>query len=221
MEAYNRIAMLNPTKLANTLHDAQSQKTDGQGKPLSPATEIQEYASGIVAALKAATFSHLPGTVTGITAPGAPLASGAALGGIIVIQPSALIAKTANGFSPPGPKVSSENIAVIQYIGTGLVNFPVGTITGTCTSTPVSPGPLILGSGSGGSIVGITGAGCVAAVSAATGLAGPDMLNHYNALINYILANAEASYPVGTVTGVCPAGSGPLIGGTATGGLFA
>lgn len=212
--------MLDATALALKIHDALGQKTDGNGAPTKVSKETQEYASGIVAALKAAIFNHLPGTVNGITAPGSPLSLGSAVGGVVVIQPTPMIAKTSNGFAPPGPQLIAENTAVIQYIGTGLVSFAAGSITGTCTNTPVTPGPLILGAGSMGTLVGLTGAGCTAAVIAAIGVGGPDMLKHYTALIDYVLANAEGSYATESVIGTCPTAGGPLTLGAGTGGTF-
>jgi len=212
--------MLSETELANKLHDALGQKVDGEGLPTEPSAETQEYASGIVAALKAAIVSNLPGTINGVTAAGGPLSAGTGLGGLMVITPGPMLAKTANGFAPPGPTLSSENSAVITYIGTGLVSFAPGNITGQCTSTPVSPGPLANGAGTGGTILGLTGAGCAAAVAAATGSSGPDALKHYTALIEYISDNAEVEYASGSVVGVCPPGGGPLTAGAGIGGTI-
>lgn len=212
--------MLSETALALKLHEALGQKTDGQGAPTQVSNETQEYASGIIAALKAAIVSNPTGTITGISAPGAPLSAGAGIGGLMVIQPSPMIAKTSNGFAPPGPNLVLENTAVIQYIGTGIITFASGSVTGTCTNTPVSPGPLTNGAASGGTITLLTGVACAAAVAAATGSAGPDMVKHYTALIDYILENAEVSYASGSITAVCPPGGGPITAGTGVGGTI-
>lgn len=212
--------MLDASALANILHNVIPQKVDGQGKPTSVSGQTQAYAEGIVAALKAAIFSNLPATINGVTAPGAPLASGVGVGGVIVMTPAPMLAKTANGFKPPTPQLIAENTAIIAYIATGLVNFAPGSITGTCTNSPVNPGPLVSGAGSNGMIVGLTGVAALAAVTAALGMVGPNGLSHYNALINYVSANAIGAYAANSVQGVCPPGGGPLAGGFAAGGTF-
>ncbi len=207
--------------LAQKIHDALAQKKDGHGAPTPISNQTKNYAAGIVAALKAATFSNLPGTITGVTAPGSPLSGGAGIGGVIVITPAPMIAKSGVGLPPQAvPNVAKENTALIQYIGTGLVTFAAGKITGTCTNSPTSPGPLAAGAGTDGMITGLTGAGAVAAVSAALGSTGPDMLKHYDAVINYLLQNAIGTYSSGSVTGTCPAGGGPLTLGSGIGGTF-
>lgn len=212
--------MLVEVDLANALHNALRQKKDGNGAPTPVSTETQEYASGFIASVKTGIVSHAPGTITGVTAPGAPLVAGAGLGGVIVIASAALmIAKTSNGI-PKAPDIAKENTAVIAYVTTGLVTFAPGNITGTCTSTAMAPGPLTVGAGSMGTIVGLTGAGCLAAVGAAGVPIGPDAIKHYTALIDYLLANAEVTYAPGAVVGVCPVGGGPLAGGTGVGGTI-
>lgn len=212
---------LNAQELAKKLHDALRQKKDGNGTPTPISDQTLNYAKGIIAALKAAGVSNAPGTIAGVTAPGAPLSAGAGAGGLMVITPAPMIAKTSQGVPPQAlPKINLENVAIVQYIGTGLVTFSAGSITGTCTNSPSSPGPLASGAGSGGKIIGLTGAGAVAAVSSATGLTGPDMIKHYTALINYILEEAEVAYPTGSVVGTCPTGGGPLAAGAGTGGTI-
>lgn len=140
----------------------------------------------------------------------------------MVITPAPMLAETAQGVTPQAiPKIQLENAAIIQYIGTALVNFAAGGITGTCTNTSSSPGPLAAGAGANGSLVGLTGAGASAAVSAAIGAAGPDMIKHYTALIDYLTANAKATYASGSIVGVCPPGGGPLGAGAGTGGTIA
>src|SRR5690606_31803064 len=130
-----------------------------------------------------------------VTASGAPLSGGSGIGGTMVITPAAMLAETASGTHPQAlPQVQSENSAIIQYIGTALINFAPGSITGTCTNTPTNPGPLAAGAGSNGVLTGITGAGAAAAVASALGSAGPDMLDFYTALINYLILNTTASY---------------------------
>lgn len=213
--------MLDSQVLAKALHDVLSQQVDGYGKPTPVSTESMEYASGVVAALKAASVSNAPGTVVGVTSAGSPLTLGAATGGIIVISPGPMIAKVSRVFPPQAvPNTSKENTALIAYIGTATVTFAPGSITGNCTSTGVSPGPLANGAGTNGFLVGITGAGAMSAVISALGFTGPGMIRHYQTLINYILAHASVTYASGSVVGVCPATSGPLSAGAATGGTI-
>lgn len=213
--------MLDETKLAQKIHDALGQKKDGHGNPTPISNQTKNDAAGIVAALKAAVFSNLPGTITGVTAPGSPLTAGAGSGGIMVITPAPAIAKMGVGLPPQAvPNASKETTALIQYIGTGLVAFASGNITGTCTNSPTSPGPLTAGAGSNGTITGLTGSACATFVASALGSSGPESIKHYTAIIDYILANAVAAYASGSVVGVCPSGGGPLTAGAGTGGTF-
>lgn len=207
--------------LAKKLHDALAQKTDGNGVPTKISDQTLNYAKGIVAALKAATFSHLPGTVVGVTAAGSPLSNGAATGGVIVIQPGPMIAKVAMGVPPEAlPMLKTENTAIIGYLATVMVNFSPGGITGQCTNTAESPGPLQNGAGTGGKLTGATGAAATGFVAAQLGAIGPDMLKHYTALIDYLVANVEGKYASGSVVGVCPPAAGSLTAGAGTGGTF-
>lgn len=213
--------MLNENDLAQKLHDALSQKTDGKGNPTPISNQTKNYASGFIAAVKAAKFSNLPGTITGVTASGGPLSAGMGTGGLMVILPAPMIAKAAVGVPPQAvPNISKENAAIIQYVGTGLITFSTGNITGSCTSTPSSPGILEDGAGANGTIIGLTGPGAVAVVSQALGSAGPNMLAHYNALINYLLQNAVCTYAAESVVGIAPAGGGPLAAGAGTNGTI-
>lgn len=211
--------MLDAQNLSKVLHEAIPQKIDGYGKPVPISQQTRAYASGVIAALEAGIFSHA--LVTGVTSPGSPLSNGAAAGGILVLQPSLMIAKTTVGLDAKArPNLEKESKAIINYIMTGTITFAAGNITGTCTNTPSSPGPLAAGAGTGGIITGITGSGAVGAVGAALGGIGPNGVDHYTALINYILDNLEAEYTSGSVTGVCPSGGGPLASGVGAGGML-
>lgn len=210
---------LDVNALSNALHDNLTPKADGYGRPVPVTDATASYAAGVIASLKAALVSSLPGTINGLCAPGSPLAFGVGLG-TILMTPAPMIAKTINGFGVIPPDLVKENTALIAYITTGIVNFPSGGITGTCTSTPVSGGPLLNGAGAGGQITLLTGVGAYAAVLAALGFLGPSALKHYTILIDYIKDNAIVTYPLGTVLGTCPPASGPLIGGFATGGFI-
>lgn len=213
--------MLNEDQLEQILHNSLSQKTDGNGVPTKTSSETKAYAAGVIAALKSAIVSNPPGTINGITSPGSPLSAGSGILGLIVMTPAPMIAKTSTSFNPlSNTQLIKENTALITYLATGIVTFSAGNITGNCTNTAPSPGPLVNGAGKNGRIVGLTGAGAYAAVFAALGFLGPDALTHYNHLVNYILDNALVSYPTSSVQGVCPAGGGPLVGGFAAGGTI-
>ena len=213
---------LKDSDLAKKLQDAIPLKTDGEGKSLKVSDQMKNYAKGIIEALKIAVVSHPTGTVVGVTAVGAPLSAGAANGGIVMVQPAMMVKYWGVGLDPRAVvNLQKEANALASYLSTGLVNFPVGSITGQCTSTPTSPGPLVAGAGSNGKISGLTGAAAMAYISSALGFTGPDMLPHYNALINYVLAEATVTYATGSVVGVCPPISGPLGAGTAAGGTIA
>ena len=210
---------LDGNDLATILHNALPKHVDSKKKPVPIPDQIKNYASGIVAALKSATVSNLPLTINGVTAPGQPLSLGAGIGGVMVISPTPMINLTK--LKQPAPMYVAENTAIIGYIATGLVTFSPGSITGQCTNTAVSPGPLENGAGKNGKIIGLTGVGAVAAVAAALGKIGPEAQKYYSALINYILATATVTYAQGSVEGVCPTAGGPLGLGAAVGGTVA
>lgn len=189
----------------------------GASAALPPTGELNNYAAGVIASLQSAVVTNAPGTIMGVTAASSPLSAGTGLGGVVVMSPGPMIAKTTSSF-PGATFIIQENTAVITYLSTGLANFAAGTITGHCTNTAISPGPLTNGAGSGGLIIGINGPACLAAVKAVFPTIGPESLPFYTALTTYIMANASISYPMGNVIGVCPAGGGPLSAGSAAGG---
>jgi hypothetical protein len=170
------------------------------------------YAEGIIASLQAATFSHV--LVTGIAPPSGPLTAGTAVGGIMVITPGPMEAITSVQFST-SPHILTENAAIVTYVGTGLINFAPGTINGACAAG------AFVGSGIGGTILGLTGSDALVAVSTALGSVGPLGLPFYNALITYILANANCSYAPGTVVGAYAFPAGGPMTGSAAGGTIA
>lgn len=213
--------MLDAQELALKLHNVLSQTSDKDGAPTKVSEYTKAYAKGVVASLKSAVVTNAPGTIVGVCAPGSPLSAGAGIAGLVVALPVQMLAETVKTF-PPGSTVmlTQENIAIITYISTALAVFSPGSITGTCTNTAESPGPLLNGAGSGGKLTIINGIGAYAAVSAAIGPLGPSALLHYNTLINYILDKAEVTYSTGSVVGICPSGGGPLGAGAGVGGTI-
>jgi hypothetical protein len=192
-----------------------AQIASSQGVAPPQADELKAYCRGLIATLKAGVVSHA--VVTGVTSPGSPLVGGTAVGGVMVLTPGPWIGESGN----LGPLAAAEHTAVTTYIMTGTVVFSPGTITGTCTNTPTSGGPLINGAGEKGKIIGLLGAACTAAVTSALGgsLFGPDSIKVYGAMMDYIQLAAEVTYATGSVTGVCPPGGGPLAG-LAAGGII-
>lgn len=202
--------MMNANELAGKLHNYLAQKTDGQGKPITITPMMQDYAAGFINSLKAASFVNAPGTINGAVSIAGVLSGGIGIGGLFVgLTPGPWLQKTMPGNQ--GPMVPVEKAAVITYmIGAGLIGFN-GTIMG----------PAGAWGGTGGKVTGVQGAACAAAVQAATGLSGPDMIKHYTILMNYILEKLEATYPPGTVFGSYPPLGGPLAGGGGAGGTIA
>ncbi|NIT99515.1 MAG: hypothetical protein GWN01_00780 [Nitrosopumilaceae archaeon] len=193
--------------------------------PTPTSTQLIGWGKGVVQHIQTGQVDHA--LVTGDTAPGAPLANGAAIGGIISGLDGASMAslvQTEAGY----PNVSSELSAFCQEIvnhiqSSGLVNFDPGQITGQCTSTPLSPGPLTNGAGTGGIITGLDGNTLAGAIHGSAGYPGstsPELVTFCTAIVNYVMDNAEIEYTPGSVVGTCPAGGGPLQGGAATGGTI-
>jgi len=191
----------------------QIQSATGQVPP-APA-QLLSYCRGFISVLKAGIVAAP--LVSGTTAAGAPLAAGAIPAAIATLQPTPWLAESGS----LGPLASAEHTAIVTYVMTGVIVFPPGTVTGQCTSTPTSPGPLVNGAAEGGRFTGLAGAACASAVAGATGgqLAGPDSIKVYDAMMSYVMLSAKVSFPTGTITGVCPPGAGSLIG-TGAGGLI-
>lgn len=215
---------LSVSDLAAAINDAIG-ALDAEGLPIAPTAEMEAYASAIIDSLQAGIVNHaVPGQVTGTTASGAPLAGGAAADGLITGLVPADWASTMQS-AIPAPEAAAnlliEATASTAYLmASTKVNFEAGTIVGSCTSTPTSPGPLVAGAGTGGVIEGLSGSDWAAAVMPAGGdLTLSEAI--YNAIVSYLQSNASASYATGTVTGTCPAVSGPLSAGIAAGGTVA
>lgn len=176
--------------------------------------ELLSYCRGVLAMVRASSVS-LP-LVNGTTAPGAPLSLGESSGGLITATPGPWIGESGS----LGPLAIQEHTAVTTYFSTGLVGFLPGTVTGQCTNTPTSPGPLVAGAATGGRISGLSGIGCSQAVFSAMGgqLFGPDSQRIYSAIMEYLQFTAKVTFSAGTINGTCPPGGGPLALGVGTGG---
>lgn len=197
------------------------------GKPVTP--QLLGWGNGIVLELQTgAIVSHSTGTVIGQSAPGSPLSQGAASGGSISgISGSTMASLVVANSSGTYPVVTPQLLGLCTEIANHIiseasVDFASGNITGNCTNTPLSPGPLVNGAGSNGEISGLDGDSL--ANDAAFGvpfippIATPDLKDFCNAIIDYIMNNANVIYPPNSIIAVCPPGGGPITGGTGTGG---
>jgi len=204
---------MDATALAEEIKEAIGQSPEPTSK------KNKEMAKDIVNHLKTAIVNHaIPGSVTGTAgAPGGPLANGAATGGVITLVPADLIGRFVATFGISTPEIIGMATAITTHVMTGLVEFASGTITGTCTHTPLNPGPLVGGAGSGGEITGLEGstlATLMASLMAKPG-ASEELEKMCTAIVDHISSNAEVTYTSGTVTATCPAGGGPIAAGIA------
>lgn len=127
------------------------------------------------------------------------------------------------------PGISSELQTycdeIVDHIQSqGLVEFTAGEITGNCTNSPVSPGALAGGGGTGGEIIGLDGTVLANNIHTAVGYPGgvsTPLIQFCTAITTYIMDNAVVTYAPGSVTGSCPAGGGSLGAGTGIGGTIA
>lgn len=212
--------MLNIDKLADELNSAMG-VTDKDGKPIATTDQMKTYAKAVINTLKMSLSQHLPGTVTGVTAAGAPLQNGAATGGkLLNVNAATWLGIMAAGNPTANPaNLAIESAASTTYItGAALTNFSAGTITGLCTSTSTNPGPLANGAGQNGQISGLVGSSWATVVMPAGG--DPALTQKiYKAISEYVMKEAKVTYAANTVQGTCPAVSGNLLLGLAAGGI--
>jgi hypothetical protein len=191
---------------------------DKDGNSIAGTSEMTGYAQAVINTLLVAPINHaIPGDVTGDTTAGAPLQNGAATNGIVGPLSSGV---WQSALSSSFPTANPANLSVDANGSTGYISsaatseFAAGTITGSSTATPLSPGILAAGAGANGTIEGLSGAAWAAAVMPPG--ADPVLTQKiYDAISDYVEANAECEYLVGSVTGTTPAASGPLQAGVA------
>lgn len=192
------------------------------GYPAPVSKQLIGWGTGVVEHIqKAAIVNHLPGTITGVTAAGSSLAAGAGLpAGIISAMSGSEMAELVVRYAGYGSV--SEQLRcfcgeIVRHIETqGKVKFDSGNITGQCTSTLLSPGPLV-GAGNSGDVVFLSGVILANNVHSHCGYPGSVsqlLIKFCTAVTNYIMENADVSYKNGQVTGVCPPSAGPLAAGT-------
>ena len=183
-----------------------------------PTPQIMDMAKAFVTVVQGGIFSHA--LVNGSCGPGGPLQGGGAEGGIILLPMAATLpadlAAALGG--PPTPQIMGMATGFSTHLQTGLVSFKTGGIMGTCTNTPIAPGP-VMGSGQNGQIMGLAGP---ALASLWKGFLGGDSLqinNMAKAVAEYFAKEAMGTYAMGTVTGIAPPGGGPVVA-AGVGGMF-
>jgi len=204
--------------LAKDIWDINGEVKDGDGIIIGPPDGLTKYCQGFIAMVSVGIVSHLPGTITGSAAPGAPLLAGAASGGKVV----GLLGLTMSAIAADpivAPAMTQEADVIAGYImASGLVSFQTGSIEGNSTET-ANPGPLAVGRGTQGRFTGLTGAALANLVSAATGTTGPKIIDQFDIMMNHLMDNAEVTYLPNTVLGIMTGGSltvGAGAGGTIT-----
>lgn len=209
--------------LATALYDSVGSPTDSGGGDTFPTEEIMAYADGIIAALRGGTATFAPGLIQATGPIGSPITGINSTGGIMVgLLPSTMYDYTQNAgnnsSTTPG-KLLKEHTAVLTYLGTnGIISHAGVGITGNCTATVVSAGPLANGSAVGGVVSGLDGSVLAGLVGSALEFTGPDMQPFYEALCNYIINNTEINFS--TITGTFPVGGGVLTLGAGVGGVI-
>lgn len=207
-----------PTILANAMHDAQGQKP-----PVSD--EEKGLAEAIIEHFKqTAIVNFLPQSVNGTCPSGGPLSGGTAAAGLITGPNGpglATLIASKTGKGAPTPQLIGFANGITTHVMTGKVNFAAGKVTGQCTNSPSSPGPVI-GQGTGGKIVGLSDAGMAQLISSGIGQASvSDVLRKTCAAIcDHFQQQSEILLPPASVQGTAPSGGGPLVAGVASGGKF-
>jgi hypothetical protein len=142
---------------------------------------------------------------------------------MMTLIPAVWTAALMAGFPTAMPgKLSSDGTASTGYLmSSGKVEFASGNINGVSTATPITPGTLTLGMGTGGEVKSLDGDAWAADVTGAQGVPSTDIAKAiYNAIADYVMANAEAMYAPGTVNGIFSPGGGPMSAGMAAGGTI-
>jgi hypothetical protein len=206
---------LNPTQLADDIRDAIGQDPPTSDKTINMAQDIVDHImTGIV--------NHLPDTVEGNAPPsGGSLLLGKASSGTITLVPADLTARFIVTFGVSTPEILGMGTSISTHLMTGLVEFAEGNITGACSNTLVNPGTLT-GAGTAGTITGLSGP--ILATLMATSMAKPgpsaELSAMCGAIVDHVMNNAEVTYAMGSVTGTCSAGGGPIVAGTGSGGTI-
>lgn len=226
--------MLVVDDLADAINDAIA-ATDKDGDPIATTDEMKTYAAAIIDTLMAGTVSNAVGTVIGTGTPITPATApplnvfvGSSSNGLMALTTTAWLSEmnTGNPDADPGMISGEASDSTGYLMASGLIAFSsiTGFDTATIPPTPAPPtaGTLTSGAGTGGLISGLDGTGWSAAIIGGFPDADPGLAKDiYDAISNYIMANAEVTYASGSVVGTFAAGAGPLTLGAATGGTIA
>lgn len=187
--------------------------------------DCERYATGIIAAFKAATCVHprQPKTIDGAGVPnGGPFTGRATQGKILNLSDVVMT----EAMTADYPKPMKENTFALEAKGVceylmsaGVVVFD--KITGTCAATSEAPGMLEGGAGVGGRITALKGDAMQTVVGGYTGAAGGVTVAWYEALCQYLMQMCEVTYPPGAVRGEFPSGGGAPLTAEGVGGVFA
>ena len=200
------------------------------GFPLPVSTQLIGWATGVIDEIQGfAVVDNASGTITGdAPAAGGALSNGAGTNGLITGMLGSRMAtgvRTEVGY----PFVSSRltifcDEIVSHILGSGKIGFASGQITGTCTNTLLSPGPLTSGAGTLGTMSGLNGTTLANNIHTAVGYPGgvsTRLIQFCTAFTDYIMSNSDTSYVTGNVTATCPLGGGAITGGTGVTGAIA
>lgn len=183
-----------------------------------PTKEIKGIAKALVTVVKGGIFNHL--LVNGSCGPGGPIQGGAAEGGIILLPMAATLPVEIGSAlgSAPTPQILGMAMGFATHLQTGLVSFKSGGITGSCTNTATSPGP-VMGAGQNGQIMGLSDSALAKIWSASLGGKSKKIDTMAKVVVEYFSKEAAGSYAMPSVTGVAPPGGGPIVA-AGVGGMF-
>jgi hypothetical protein len=212
--------MMNGNNLADEFRTA-------EGYPPPTTAQSKVWGNAIISEIQNGQISNAPGTITGIAPPApGPLLDGAGSNGMIGGLSGGNIASAVQAgfpFSSSSSKFTAFCNTLVSYIMSGgQVSFASGNITGVCTNTPLTPGVLTAGAGSGGTVGGMSASALASMIQSSIGAPSstPQMTGFAQALIDHVQNNAVVTYGVGTVQAVCPAGGGSITAGSGSGGTI-
>lgn len=212
---------LDKKKLAQAINEALEIK-DKDGNDIETTAEMEVYADAIITSLKTTTVTLL--LVEGTAgAPGGPVPDLRASQGTYLppLTPDKWSAVTIAGFTKSDPAaLLTEATTSTLYLTTATnIVFEEGSMQGTSTATPTTPGNLVYTGDTGGKITGLTGEDWAKASLPPTG--DPAVASKlYKAIIDYLVKEAEINFAPGTVNGVFASPGAPLTGGVGLGGLI-
>lgn len=178
-------------------------------------TESKGMASAIIKHIKAnGLVSFAPGGVTGeAPSSGGPMQNGAGANGTIAGLSGPGLAEEMRGeMGLPSitKQLKTEAQAICDEVMKGVVSFEKGQVTGGCTNSPTSPGPMA-GAAANGKISGISAPSMANTMASAMGGPATAQLQAMAAAISsHIMTSAVVSFVMGGITGACSPGGGSV-----------